>query len=68
MCREKHDHIAASGVPGGDATRLLEHVSEEVALLALPWALLAATGQLIWFAPMSLATKLRLVVPPQPPP
>jgi hypothetical protein len=62
------DHLIAGGVLGGDATQLLERASKEVALFTLPWALLEATGQLSWFALVSLAMNLRLTALPLLPP
>jgi hypothetical protein len=64
----EHDHLVADGVLGANATWLLERASGEVALFALPWALLMVTGQRAWVALVSLATNLRLTVPPLPPP
>jgi hypothetical protein len=37
--RAKHDHLVDGGALGGDDTRLLERVHEEVAMSALSWIL-----------------------------
>jgi hypothetical protein len=50
----EHDRLVADGVLGGDAARLLERAFEEFAPFALPWVLLAATGQRTWVALVSL--------------
>jgi hypothetical protein len=44
LCEAVYGCLIVGGVLGGDATRLLEHAPEEVALSALPWALLIANG------------------------
>jgi hypothetical protein len=68
MCGVEHDCLVAGCVLGGDAMRLLERASEEVALFALSRALLTTTGQHAWVALMSLAMNPRLTAPPLLPP
>jgi hypothetical protein len=45
LCGVVHGRLVAGGVLGGDAEQLLERASKEVTLFALPWALLAVSGQ-----------------------
>jgi hypothetical protein len=44
LCGAVHGHLIVGGELGGDAVQLLERAPKEVALSALPWALLAAPG------------------------
>jgi hypothetical protein len=50
LCRVVCSYLIVGGVLSGDTTRLLERAPEEVALSALLWALLTATGQRAWAA------------------
>jgi hypothetical protein len=59
--RVKHDCLIASGVLGGDAARLLEHVLEEVIFSTPARALRASLGQCTHATFASLAMSLGLV-------
>jgi hypothetical protein len=48
---------------GGDTMRLLKRAPNEVALSALPWALLTMSGQRAWATQVGLAMSLGLVTP-----
>jgi hypothetical protein len=69
LCRVKHDCLVAGGLLGGDATRLLKLVPEEVVMSALPQALRAVLGQRARTALVSSTVNLGLTVltllPPQ---
>jgi hypothetical protein len=62
-CGVEHDHLVAGVLLGGDVARLLERAYKEVALSALPRALLVASGRRAWATLASLATNLRLITP-----
>jgi hypothetical protein len=63
LCGAEHDCLIASGVLGGNAVWLLEHAYEDVALSALPWALLTVSERHAWATLVSLAVNLRLIAP-----
>jgi hypothetical protein len=65
--RAKHGLLIAGGVLGGDATRLLERVPEEVAMSTLSRALHVALGQRAHATLVSLAACLGLDAPFLPP-
>jgi hypothetical protein len=50
LCGAVCGHLVAGGMPGGDAVWILECAPKEVALSALPRALLVATRQCAWAA------------------
>jgi hypothetical protein len=61
LCGAKHDRLVAGSALGGDAMRLLEHASEEVAMSALSRALRAMFGQRACATLTSLAVNLGFV-------
>jgi hypothetical protein len=64
----KHDCLVAGCALGGDAARLLERASKEVAMSALPWVLRASFRQRAYATLASLVVNLGFITPTLPPP